>query len=152
MAFPAAPLRSLGLLGQLDSSSRLLVEGTELRVAGWIAYDDEWVEYLLADSTWLCVEDDGGMKLSRWWDRTEPAPPFRDGTIVVAGHTYKAIETYTSDWQAAGIGELRGPGTVQVTDFESVADPSFLAALEDWGDGPELSIGKALSSDAVTLL
>jgi hypothetical protein len=152
MAIPAAPLRQLGMLGTLDGTARLLVEGTELRVAGWIAYDDEWVEYLLADTTWLCVEEDGGTKLSRWWDRTEPAPPFRDGAIVVAGNTYKAIETYTSAWQAAGIGDLQGPGTVTVTDFESVTDPTYLAALEDWGDGPELSIGKALRSDQVVLL
>lgn len=152
MAFPAAPLDRLGPLGRLGPDARLLVEGTELAVAGWIAYDEEWVEYLLADSTWLCVEDDGGLKLSRWWDQSDPAPPVRDGAVVIAGHTYRVTETYTSDWKAAGIGELQGPGTVRVTDFESVADPTFLAAIEDWGDGPELSIGKALAPDAVHVL
>lgn len=152
MSVPPAPLDVLGPLGMLGGSSRLLVEGAELSVAGWIAYDDEWVEYLLTDSTWLCVEEGNPQKLSRWWDQSGPAPALSGGRAIVHGRPYREVETYTSEWRAAGIGDLMGSGTVRVSDLVSETDPSFLAAIEDWGDGPELSIGKTLAPDAVVVL
>ena len=145
---PNAPIEELGAWGQLGDGDTVHVDGHAHQVRGWIAYDDEWVEYLLDDGRWLCVEDDDGLVFSIWDDQdTDWVPP--DGPeLTYAGTTYRRIETYRARWLAAGIAEMTGPGTVEVWEY---AGPGLtLAAVENWGDGLEVSIGRRLAPGAVT--
>ncbi len=152
--FPDAPLERLGPLGVLGPDATLDLGGRRLTVAGWISYDDEWVEYLLSDGSWLCVERVAGdLTLSRWWDQPDAYAPLAGDRIEVDGRTYRRTEVYTARWLAAGIDGMTGSGQVRVADYEELADGSTgLAAIEDWGDGRELSLGQRLDTAAVTLL
>lgn len=151
--FPNAHLDVLGPFGVLGPDAPVEIAATRHTVAGWITYDDEWVEYLLSDGSWLCVEHvDGRLTLSRWWDQLDrPAPP-AGASIEVDGRRYTRAESYRSRWLAAGIEGLVGPGHVQVSDYRELADGSTaLAAIEDWGDGGELSLGQVLDARLVSL-
>jgi hypothetical protein len=151
--FPRAPLDQFGPLGVLGPDAPVDVAGRRLTVAGWISYDDEWVEYLLSDGSWLCVEQDGGgLKFSRWWDQVDTIAPPAERQIVVDGRPYRRTEQYQARWLAAGIDGMVGPGRVHVSDYEEVADGSTaLAAIEDWGDGGELSLGQVLDGALVSV-
>jgi hypothetical protein len=136
--------------GELGGTNVVRVEGRRHRVAGWISYDDEWVEYLLDDGSWLCVEDEGGLRFSLWHDQAEnPGHSIARDAVDHGGTRYTLVERYTSRWRAAGIEGLTGPGDVTVADYH--APGGALLALEDWGDGPELSLGRALAPSDVTL-
>lgn len=149
MAVPAAPVEGLGRWGQLGEHDTVQVGDRRYRVRGWIAYDDEWVEYLLDDGRWLCVEDEGGLRFSLWEDQDTTWQPPDDATFVWRGLTYQLTERYTSRWMAAGIEGLTGPGRVTVSDYAGPGDA--LLAVEDWGDGPELSLGRRLDPGEVSL-
>jgi hypothetical protein len=151
--FPNAHLDRLGALGVLGPDAPVDIGGYRRTVAGWITYDDEWVEYLLSDGSWLCVEDvDGRLAVSRWWDQPDAIVPAAGGQIVINGRTYRRTEEYRARWLAAGIEGLAGPGQVRVADYEEMTDGSpGLAAIEDWGEGGELSLGHRLDPSTVTL-
>jgi len=124
------------------------IAGRPFRVRGWISYDDEWVEYLLDDGSWLCVEDEGGLRFSRWRDQVGSHPyVIDDHEFVHGGVRYVRTETYRSRWLAAGVEGLTGPGRVTVSDY--AGPDGTLAALEDWGEGPELSLGAWLPAGEV---
>jgi hypothetical protein len=148
MAVPRAAVDGLGTWGELGDGSRVQVEGRAFVVRGWIAYDDEWVEYLLDDRRWLCVEDAGGLTFSIWDDQdTDWVPP--DGPeLTYAGVTYQRFETYRARWMAAGVEGLTGPGQVEVWEYAGPGDAR--AAVENWGDGLEISLGRMLPAEAVT--
>jgi hypothetical protein len=149
MAVPAAPVERLGRWGQLGAHDTVQIAGWRSRVRGWIAYDDEWVEYLLEDGRWLCVEDEGGLRFSLWEDQDTTWQPPDGPTLTWRGMVYQQVEHYTSRWLAAGIEGMTGPGRVTVTDY---AGPGgTLAAVENWGDGPELSLGRLLDPREVSL-
>ncbi|HEY8547696.1 MAG TPA: DUF4178 domain-containing protein [Acidimicrobiales bacterium] len=150
MSVPNAPLERLGRWGQLGQADVVGVEGLGHRVCGWIAYDDEWVEYLLDDGRWLCVEElDGGLAFSVWEDQNGPCPPLDGGSLTHGGVTYTRKERYRARWLAAGVDGLTGPGHVTVVEFAGPG--TALAAVEDWGDGGELSLGRWLDAATVTL-
>jgi Domain of unknown function (DUF4178) len=138
----------LGEWGQLGEDDLVGIEGTARAVKGWIAYDDEWVEYLLDDGRWLCVEDDGGLRFSLWEDQDTSWVPPDSLEMTYAGTTYRRVERYRARWLAAGVEGLTGPGEVEVWEYEGAGDR--LAAVEDWGDGPEVSLGRVLPGQAVT--
>lgn len=146
---PDAPVERLGRWGQLGERDTVGIGGNRFRIRGWIAYDDEWVEYLLEDGRWLCVEDEGGLRFSLWEDQDTAWQPPDGDQLTWDGVTYDRIERYTSRWLAAGIEGLTGPGRVTVSDYAGPGDA--LAAVEDWGDGPELSIGRLLRPEDVSL-
>ena len=151
MSVPNAPLERLGRWGQLGQADVVGVDGLGHRVCGWIAYDDEWVEYLLDDGRWLCVESVAGNRLefSVWEDQEGHVPPGDAPTLTYEGVTYVRKERYKARWLAAGVEGLTGPGYVTVVEYEGTG--SALAAIEDWGDGGELSLGRRLAVDDVTL-
>lgn len=151
MSVPNAPLEQLGRWGQLGQADVVGVDGLGHRVCGWIAYDDEWVEYLLDDGRWLCVESVPGNRLefSLWEDQDGPCPPGDVPTITHEGVAYHRIERYKARWLAAGVDGLTGPGYVTVVEFRGPG--TALAAIEDWGDGEELSLGRRLAVTDVTL-
>jgi hypothetical protein len=68
---------------------------------------------------------------------------YGDDDVLHRGVRYRRVERYRCRWQAAGIEGMTGPGTVQVADF-AAEDGERLAALEDWGEGPELALGRWL--------
>jgi hypothetical protein len=149
VSVPCAPLDGLEGWGGLGGTDVVRVEGQRHRVAGWISYDDEWVEYLLDDGSWLCVEDEGGLRFSLWHDQAENPGLFISQSVLThGGVTYRLTERYTASWAAAGIAGLTGGGQVRVADYDSGGHG--LLALEDWGDGAELSLGRRLAPDAVT--
>jgi hypothetical protein len=154
VSVPNAALEQLGRWGQLGQADTVGVEGLAHRVCGWIAYDDEWVEYLLDDGRWLCVEampDQPGRLLFSVWEDQDDPPPAASGTpqLTWDGVTYRRTEGYRARWLAAGVEGLAGPGYVQVKEFEGPDDR--LAAIEDWGDGEELSLGRRLDESDVAL-
>jgi len=123
------------------------VEGRAYVVRGWIAYDDEWVEYLLDDGRWLCVEDAGGLTFSLWDDQDTTWVPPDGPELTYAGTTYQRFERYRARWLAAGVEGLSGPGEVEVWEY---AGPGVArAAVENWGDGLEISLGRMLPPEAV---
>jgi hypothetical protein len=144
---PKAPVEGLGEWGQLGEGDTVEVDGRRYLISGWIAYDDEWVEYLLDDGRWLCVEDDGGLRFSLWEDE-DRKPPGSGPALVVDGVTYRRIETYRARWLAAGVEGLTGPGDVTVVEY--AGEDGALAALEDWGDGDEPSLGHVLPPETVS--
>lgn len=137
----------LGTWGQLGEGDRVTVEGPSRAVKGWIAYDDEWVEYLLDDGRWLSVEDDRGLRFSLWEDQDTTWVPHTGLQLTYGGTTYNRTEHYRARWLAAGVEGMAGPGEVQVWEYQGPGDR--LAAVEDWGDGPELSLGRVLSAQDV---
>jgi hypothetical protein len=149
MAVPRAAVDGLGAWGGLGDGSQVQIEGRAYVVRGWIAYDDEWVEYLLDDGRWLCVEDAGGLTFSLWDDQdTDWVPP--DGPeLTYAGVTYQRIERYHARWLAAGVEGLTGPGQVEVWEYTGPGDAR--AAVENWGDGLEISLGRMLAAETVTV-
>jgi hypothetical protein len=149
MGVPDAPVERLGRWGVLGERDTVEIGGRRYRVRGWIAYDDEWVEYLLDDGRWLCIEDEGGLRFSLWEDQDTTWQPPDGLTFTWQGVEYHRLEHYTSRWLAAGVEGLTGPGQVTVTDY---AGPGgALAAVENWGDGPELSLGRQLGPADVRL-
>ena len=149
MSVPNAPLDGLEGWGELCGDDVVLVEDGPHRIHGWISYDDEWVEYLLDDGTWLCVEEEHGLRFSLWADQAEnPGYRIDQPTLTHDGEAYRLDERYRARWTAYGVSGLVGPGHVSVADF--VGERGLLAALEDWGDGPELSLGRLLGPGSVT--
>ena len=149
MSVPNAPLDGLEGWGELGGDDVVLVEGGQHGIHGWISYDDEWVEYLLDDGTWLCVEDDDGLRFSLWVDQAEnPGYRIDQGSVVHQGDLYRLDERYDARWMAYGVSGLVGPGRVTVADY--TGPRGLLAALEDWGDGPEFSLGRLLAPDSVS--
>jgi hypothetical protein len=145
---PGAPVEGLGNWGQLGDGDTVQVEGNLHHIRGWIAYDDEWVEYLLDDGRWLCVEDNDGLTFSIWEDQDDPPGRSAGGELSHGGVQYEQNERYRARWLAAGIEGMSGPGQVEVWEYVGPGDE--MAAVEDWGDGPELSLGRRLHPEAVT--
>jgi len=133
-------------------------DGRDWVVEGKLFYDDEgftWLEYMLQDGDdirWLSVEEDDLVEValshpvSSLDINTLPPPQ----ELEFEGDTYQCVESGSAQMRREG--NLRRPNLERCRYYDYEGSDSKVLAVEDWDGDIEITAGKIIRPNSLTLL
>ncbi|ASC73943.1 hypothetical protein XM38_049170 [Halomicronema hongdechloris C2206] len=133
-------------------------EGRDWVVEGKLFYDDEgftWLEYMLQDGDdirWLSVEEDDlvevalSLSVSSLDINTLPPPQ----KLEFEGDTYECVESGSAQMRREG--SLRRPNVERCRYYDYEGPGHKVLAVEDWDGDIEVTAGRVIRPNSLTLL